>query len=213
MLPLMAEPAALRALGKHDMMDLVAMVNVTTFTGSPPSLPAGVAPEKWDAAGDDANRLAALLLVAEGSTRAAAVLQAEIDAGPAGYDPRLVSRLTDKWREEKNRSTQPEPEPSASMSDSLPEEIAMAAAKSFAGELLEESISAAIVSLVPPEDNSTRGYLASLYPTVVPALEALTKEFERCEQEGKKPPEPSDWLGSYLMRHNPGAISAPIPPV
>ena len=93
----------------------------------------------------------------------------------------------------------------------------MAAAKSdevktFAGELLEESISAAIGSLAPPEDNSTRGYLASLYPTVVPALEALTKEFERCEQEGKEPPEPLDWLGSYLMRHNPGAISAPIPP-
>jgi hypothetical protein len=84
--------------------------------------------------------------------------------------------------------------------------------KTFAGELLEESISAAILSLAPPEDNSTRGFLATLYPTVVPALEALTKEFERCELEGKPPPEPLDWLGSYLMRHNPGAIPAPIPP-
>jgi hypothetical protein len=85
-------------------------------------------------------------------------------------------------------------------------------AKSFAGELLEESISAAITSLAPAEDGSTRGFLASLYPTVVPALEALTKEFERCEQEGKEPPEPLDWLGSYLMRHNPASIPAPIPP-
>lgn len=84
--------------------------------------------------------------------------------------------------------------------------------KSFAGELLEESIAAAIVSLAPPEDNTTRGYLATLYPIVVPALEALTQEFERCEQAGKEPPEPLDWLGSYLMRHNPSAISAPIPP-
>ena len=85
-------------------------------------------------------------------------------------------------------------------------------AKSFAGELLEESIAKAIGSLSPPGDNSTRGFLTSLYPTVVPALEALTAEFERCEQAGKAPPEPLDWLGSYLMRHNPGAIAAPIPP-
>lgn len=84
--------------------------------------------------------------------------------------------------------------------------------KSFAGELLDESISSAIMSLAPPEENSTRGYLTSLYPVVVPALEALTKEFERCEQEGKEPPEPLDWLGSYLMRHNPGVVPAPIPP-
>lgn len=84
--------------------------------------------------------------------------------------------------------------------------------KNFAGELLEESISAAITILTPPEVNSTRDYLATLYPTVVPALEALITEFERCEAAGRPPPEPLDWMGSYLMRHNPSVIAAPIPP-
>eukprot|EP01045_Picozoa_sp_COSAG04_P011693 COSAG04_NODE_761_length_10520_cov_3.835428_10_plen_113_part_00 len=60
--------------------------------------------------------------------------------------------------------------------------------------LLEEQIQSAIGSLIP-EDNTTAGFLqAQIYPTLVPAVEALLKQFEACEAEGKAPPEPLDWL-------------------
>ena len=123
--------------------------------------------------------------------------------------------------------------------------------------LLEEQIQSAIGSLIP-EDNTTAGFLqAQIYPTLVPAVEALLKQFEASEAEGKAPPEPLDWLArcasfpavargqecfvrfrgreswaafvvvpasmqnmlsacvgvrSYLMRHNPSAQAALIPP-
>ena len=123
--------------------------------------------------------------------------------------------------------------------------------------LLEEQIQSAIGSLIP-EDNTTAGFLqAQIYPTLVPAVEALLKQFEACEAAGKTPPEPLDWLArcvscpalqllvsrtfrsvcrgrkhgllfvgidaqraecvctcvrSYLMRHNPSAQAALIPP-
>ena len=60
--------------------------------------------------------------------------------------------------------------------------------------LLEEQIQSAIGSLIP-EDNTTAGFLqAQIYPTLVPAVEALLKQFEACEAAGKTPPEPLDWL-------------------
>ncbi len=46
----------------------------------------------------------------------------------------------------------------------------------FAQELLQQSIAAAIQRMLP-EDDSTSGYLqASIYPTLVPAMEELLRE-------------------------------------
>ena len=82
----------------------------------------------------------------------------------------------------------------------------------FAREMLASQLSAAIDQLAGPMDTSTRTLLeAKIYPTLVPAMEALLKEVERCKSNGLPEPQPLDWLGSYLMRHNPNAVAVPIP--
>lgn len=83
----------------------------------------------------------------------------------------------------------------------------------FAAELLQQSIAAAIDRMAPQGgDGSTKGYLqGTIYPTLVPAMEELLREVERCEAEGREPPQALDWIASYLMRHNPATIPAAIP--
>ena len=83
----------------------------------------------------------------------------------------------------------------------------------FAAELLQQSIAAAIERMAPSgAEGSTKGYLqGTIYPTLVPAMEELLREVERCEVEGREPPQALDWIASYLMRHNPATIPAPIP--
>ena len=81
----------------------------------------------------------------------------------------------------------------------------------FAQELLQQSIAAAIQRMLP-EDDSTSGYLqASIYPTLVPAMEELLREVERCKRQEVEPPQPLEFVASFLMRHNPGAIPEPVP--
>ena len=63
-----------------------------------------------------------------------------------------------------------------------------------------------------PEDDSTSGYLqATIYPTLVPAMEELLREVERCKRQEVEPPQPLEFVASFLMRHNPGAIPEPVP--
>ena len=78
----------------------------------------------------------------------------------------------------------------------------------FANQLLTDSIASAISEILP-SDSTTTGYLQTqIFPTLVPALEAYLVVCERRKEEGKENPEPRDWIGSYLMRHNPNVPSA-----
>ena len=87
----------------------------------------------------------------------------------------------------------------------------MADDAAFAAEWVQQSIASAIERLVPP-DGTTPGYLQnSIYPTLVPAMEALLREVQLCEADGREPPQALDWIAAYLMRHNPGTIAAPVP--
>lgn len=87
----------------------------------------------------------------------------------------------------------------------------MASSQKFASDMLQGALNGAIDSLVPV-DSDTRGLLESkIYPTLVPAMEALMKEAARCQDAGLKEPEPLEWLASYLLLHNPNAVSVPVP--
>jgi hypothetical protein len=84
-------------------------------------------------------------------------------------------------------------------------------AKDFASEVLADALNSAIDKLAPM-GTGTRGFLEGrIYPTLVPALEALLKEVERCKTNGLEEPVPLDWLASDLMRHNPAAVPVPVP--
>ena len=87
----------------------------------------------------------------------------------------------------------------------------MADDATFAADWVQQTIAAAIEQLVP-SDGTTPGYLQnSIYPTLVPAMEALLREVQLCEAEGREPPQALDWIAAYLMRHNPGTIPAAVP--
>ena len=87
----------------------------------------------------------------------------------------------------------------------------MADDAAFAAEWVQQTIAHAIERLVPP-DGTTPGYLQnSIYPTLVPAMEALMREVQACEAEGREPPQALDWLAAYLMRHNPATVAATVP--
>jgi hypothetical protein len=84
----------------------------------------------------------------------------------------------------------------------------------FAAEWTQQTIAAAIERMAPMDGStqSTPGYLSgSVYPTLVPAMEALLREVQVCHDEGREPPQALDWIASYLMRHNPATIPAAVP--
>lgn len=77
--------------------------------------------------------------------------------------------------------------------------------------MLQSTLNGAIDGLVPP-DSDTRGMLESkIYPTLVPAMEALMKEVGRCQGAGIEEPEPLEWIAQYLLLNNPNAVPVPVP--
>ena len=89
-------------------------------------------------------------------------------------------------------------------------QLDFATSQEFAAEMLSSALSGAIDGMAPM-GSETRIFLeGQIYPTLVPAMEALLKEVERCNGAGIPEPEPMDWLAAYLLRHNPKAEIVPV---